>query len=138
MYIDIHVHIYRTIASSAPHDPATITGDSYTAICIYICIYMYICIHIHIRIYTCTYLHIHIHRYTCKYSYISYNSFVRPKLAFTRYSFTSKLLCTSPPSFDYPRPPTMPTQLQYYCNTLAQYTTLPRPSLCVPYTILYW
>ena len=57
--------------------------------------------------------------------------------AFTRYYVTSKLVCTSPSSFDYPRPPTMPTLLQCYCNPIAKHTTLPRPSLCVPYTIQY-
>ena len=44
-------------------------------------------------------------------------------LAFTRYSFTSRLLCTNQASFHSPRPPALPTLLQYYCTILGQYTT---------------
>jgi len=45
------------------------------------------------------------------------------RLAFTRYSFTSRLLRTNQPSFDSPRPPALPTLVQYYCTILGQYTT---------------
>jgi len=60
-------------------------------------------------------------------------------LAFTRYCFTSRILCTNPSS--YYCPPllaSLSTLLQYYCTTFAQYTTPPDPP-CVcdtPYTIL--
>jgi len=42
------------------------------------------------------------------------------------------------PSLGYPRPFALPTLLQYYCATFAQYVTSPRPSLHMPYTIHYW
>ena len=49
-----------------------------------------------------------------------------PTLAFvTRYCFTSRLLCTNQPSFHSPRPPALPTLVQYYCTTIGQYTTSP-------------
>jgi len=48
-------------------------------------------------------------------------------LAFTRYLFTSRLLCTNQPSFHSPCPPALPTLVQYYCTTIGQYTT-PRPT----------
>jgi len=48
-------------------------------------------------------------------------------LAFTRYYFTSRLLCTNQLSFHSPRPPTFPTLVQYYCTTIGQYTTPPPP-----------
>ena len=47
------------------------------------------------------------------------------RLAFTRYSFTSRLLCTNQPSFHSPRPPALPTLMQYYCATIGQYMTPP-------------
>ena len=63
-----------------------------------------------------------------------------PSLAFTRYSFTSKLLCTSESSLSCPSPSALPTLLQYYCTTIAQYMTPPPPPFCMPYTIqnCYW
>ena len=54
-------------------------------------------------------------------------------LAFTRYSFTSRLLCTNPSSLSPPRPPALPTLLKYHCTTIARYTTPPRPP-CVCHT----
>ena len=59
------------------------------------------------------------------------------ELAFTRYCFTSKLYCGSPPSFYCPPPPAKPTLLQYYCTPISQYT-LPTdpPFVChTPYHI---
>jgi len=47
-------------------------------------------------------------------------------------------VCKSPSSLYYPRPFELPPLLQYYCATCAQYTTPPRPSLVMPYTIPYW
>jgi len=44
-------------------------------------------------------------------------------LAFTRDSFTSRLLCTNRLSYHSPRPPALPTLVQYYCTTIGQYTT---------------
>jgi len=44
-------------------------------------------------------------------------------LAFTRYSFTSKLSCTNHPSFHSPRPPALPTLMQYYCTHIGRYMT---------------
>jgi len=40
------------------------------------------------------------------------------KLAFTRYSFTSRPLCTNQPSFHSPRPPALPILVQYYCTII--------------------
>jgi len=45
------------------------------------------------------------------------------RLAFTRYSFTSRLLCTNQPSFHSPRPPALSTLVQYYCTIIGQYST---------------
>jgi len=42
---------------------------------------------------------------------------------FTRYSFTPRLFCTNQPDLHPPRPPTMPTLVQYYCTIIGQYTT---------------
>jgi len=60
-------------------------------------------------------------------------------LAFTRYCFTSWLLCTNQPSlYCPPLPPALPTPLQYYCTSIAQYTTPPPTPLlyAIHYTIL--
>ena len=60
-------------------------------------------------------------------------------LAFTRYSFTSRFLCTNQSSLYPPPPLALPTPLQYYCTDIAQNTTLPpTPVLFKPYTIQYW
>ena len=45
-------------------------------------------------------------------------------LAFTRYWFTWKLLCTNQ-SFFYRQLPPVPTLSQCYCTSIAQYTTPP-------------
>jgi len=42
------------------------------------------------------------------------------------------------PSLHYPRASALPTLLQYYCTTFAQYKNSPRPFLYTPYTIQYW
>jgi len=34
-----------------------------------------------------------------------------------------RLLCTNQPTFHSPRPPTLPTMVQYYCTTIGQYTS---------------
>ena len=59
-------------------------------------------------------------------------------LAFTRDSFTPRLLCTNKSFFSPPTPPTLPTLLQYYCTTIAQYTTSPPTPLryAIHHTIL--
>jgi len=44
-------------------------------------------------------------------------------LAITRYSFTSRLLCTNQPSFYSRRLPVLPNLVQYYCTIIGQYTT---------------
>jgi len=44
-------------------------------------------------------------------------------LAFTRDSFTSRPLCTNQSSFYCPHPPVLPTRLQYFSTTIAQYAT---------------
>ena len=44
-------------------------------------------------------------------------------LAFTRDSFTSRLLCTNHPSFRSLRPPALPTLVQCYCKIIGQYKT---------------
>ena len=57
---------------------------------------------------------------------------------FTRYSFTSKLLCTSESSVSGPSPSEFPTLLQYCCTTIVQYATPPPrpPFVChTPYAI---
>jgi len=43
-------------------------------------------------------------------------------LAVTRCSFTLRLLRMIQPSFHSPRPPALPTLVQYYCTSIAQYT----------------
>jgi len=59
-------------------------------------------------------------------------------LAFTRYCFTSGLLCTNQPSFHSPRSPALPTWVQYHCATIRQYTTPPPTSrvYAIQHTIL--
>jgi len=60
--------------------------------------------------------------------------------AFTRYSSTSRLLCTNQSSSCCP-PPTHLHCPHYYtnhCTAFAPYTTTPRPPMCIPYTIQYW
>jgi len=61
-----------------------------------------------------------------------------PSLAFTRYSFTSRLLCTNLTPLDPIRPSALATLLQYYCTTIGQYSTPSRPPFCMPYTIQDW
>jgi len=58
-------------------------------------------------------------------------------LGFTRYSFTSRLLCTNQSSFYCHPPLAMPTLLQYCCTTVAQDTTPPPTPLsyAIHYTI---
>ena len=59
-------------------------------------------------------------------------------LAFTRYSITSRLLCTNQPSFHSPCLPALPTLVHYYCTPIAQYTPPPTdpPFVChTPYNI---
>ena len=46
------------------------------------------------------------------------------RLAFTRYSCSSRLLCKTQPSVHSPRLPALPTLVQYYCNIIGQYTPL--------------
>ena len=46
---------------------------------------------------------------------------LRGRLAFTRYPFTSGLLCANQLSFYPPRPPAWPTLVQYYCTIITQY-----------------
>ena len=60
---------------------------------------------------------------------------VSSHLTFTRYSFTSKLLCTSESSLSCPSPSALPTCLQHYCTAIAQFTTPPNhPFAChTPY-----
>jgi len=50
-------------------------------------------------------------------------------LAFTRYSFTCRRLCTNQSSFHSSGPPALPTLLQYYYTIIGQYTTPPSTSL---------
>jgi len=50
-------------------------------------------------------------------------------LAFTRYSFTLRLLCTNQSSLYCLPPLALPTIVQYYCTYIAQHTTPPRPPL---------
>jgi len=45
-------------------------------------------------------------------------------LAFTRYCFTSRLMCTNQPSLHPPRPPALPTLVQNLCTNSGQYMTL--------------
>ena len=59
-------------------------------------------------------------------------------LAFTRYCSTSSRLWTDQSSFHSSGPPALPTLLQYYCTIIGQYTTPPRPPLCMSYTIQNW
>jgi len=56
-----------------------------------------------------------------------YKIFVRSK-AFLHYPI---ILALPPPS-------ALLTLLQYYCTTIAQYTTPTRPPLCLQYTIQHW
>jgi len=59
-------------------------------------------------------------------------------LAFKRYSFTSRRLCTNQSSFQSPRPLALHTLLQYAYTIIGQYTTPLRPPFCIPYTMQYW
>jgi len=60
------------------------------------------------------------------------------RLAFTRYSFTSKLLSTNQSTFYCPAHLHRP----HDCNTLLDYCAIydppPRLPFCMPYTIQYW
>jgi len=47
--------------------------------------------------------------------------------SFTRYSFTSRCLCTNQSSFHCPLPPALPALLQYNCTSIA-HCTPPRPT----------
>ena len=63
-----------------------------------------------------------------------------PGLTLTRYSFTSRLLCTNQPSFHPPVHLALPTLVQYDCTIIGQYTTPPPNSrvyaICyTPYNI---
>jgi len=49
-------------------------------------------------------------------------------LAFTRWCLTSSRVCTNQSFFHSSGPPALPTVLQYYCTTIAQYTTPPSPT----------
>jgi len=49
-------------------------------------------------------------------------------LAFTRYSFTYRLLRTNQPSFHSRRLPALPTLVQYYYTIIGQYNTTPLPT----------
>jgi len=49
-------------------------------------------------------------------------------LAFAKYLSTSRLLCTNQPSFQFPRPPALPTPVQYDCTIIGQYKTPPTTS----------
>jgi len=63
---------------------------------------------------------------------------LEPALSFTRYSFTSRLLCTNQPSVHSPRPPALLTLVQYYCTAIGQNTTpySDLPFVChAPYNI---
>jgi len=98
------------------------------------CIYMHVYIYIHIY----TYMYICLVRLAADLAGGSTCLWRCWELAFTRYSFTSKRLCTNPSSFYRLPPRAMPTLLQYDCATIAQYMTPIRPPLCMPYTIQYW
>jgi len=64
---------------------------------------------------------------------------VRIGLAYTRYSFTARLLCTNQPSFHSPRPPTLLTLVQYYSARLLGSVRLPlRTLVCRLHTTQYW
>ena len=56
-------------------------------------------------------------------------------LAFTRYCFTSRRVCTSQSSVHSSGPTILTTLLQYYCTAIEQYTTPPRPHFGTPYAI---
>ena len=97
----------------------------------YIHTYIYVYIYIYIYIYTYIYIYIYIERERvssgpCLGLALCFqvrHAKQSSALAFTRYSFTSRLLCTHQPSFHSPRPLAFPTLVQYYCTTIGQYTT---------------
>jgi len=64
--------------------------------------------------------------------------FVRAPLGLYKILFTSRLLCTNQSSFYRPVLPALPALQQYYCTSIAHYTTPPRPPPFVchaPYNI---
>jgi len=63
---------------------------------------------------------------------------VKANLAFTRCSFTSRLLCTNLTSLDPIRPSALATLLQNNCTTIGQYSTPSRPPFCMPNNIHDW
>jgi len=111
---------------------------------IYVCIHLYMCVYINICVYICVYIWF---RYCC--SIAKHNpaphgimsehggrvcgrvpggapngiAVVLLNVAFTRDSFTSRLLCTNQPSFYSSRPPAWPTLVQYYCTSMTRYKT---------------
>ena len=58
-------------------------------------------------------------------------------LAFTRYSFTSRLSCTNEPSFHSPSPPSLPTLLQIHVHEYWTVYDSPSDFMFVCYTPYY-
>jgi len=128
----------------------------YIYIYIYICIYIYIYVYIYmyIYIYVCMYIYINMLIYLYAYIYtniyrvnltLSADAAEAPdagsatcNLAFTRYSFTSRLFCTNQPSVHSPRPLALPTLVQCYCTIFGQCTNSPSNFPFVLHTIHYW
>ena len=123
---------------------------------IYIYIYIYIYYVCGVCVYTYVYIYIHIYAHTCIYIYTYIQKYIaaawellsiptqspeivaRFPLAFTRYSFTLRLLCTNQPFFHSTRPLALPTLVQYYSTTVGQYMTPLRHPVCISYTVQYW
>jgi len=99
---------------------------------------MCVCVCVCIYIYTYTQRVEQRRRRSLAYSFVTPRRPVARNLAFTRYSFTSRLLCTNQPSFPSHRLPALPTLVQYYCTIIGQYTSpLPTSGLyAIHHTIL--
>ena len=109
---------------------------------IYIYIYIYIYMYIRSREPACARACVYLYTYRSMFTpnpprlsgFVIRATFLRRNAsAFTRYSIHSSRLCTNQSSVHPPRPPALPTLLQYYDTINKQYKT-PLGLPCVYYT----
>ena len=111
---------------------------------IYIYIYIYIYVYIYIYI---IYIYIYIYAHLCihiwMYIYIKERDVevaCRRVGVWPSQDILSRIGCFARISYHCIAPPICisPTRLQYYCITIAHYSTPLRTTFCMPYTIHHW